>query len=131
MPKFLMRLLVSALALYAAVRLVPGIGYDGNWTTLAGMALLFGLVNAFVRPFLTLLSCPLIIISMGVFLWVINGVLLLLAARLAAWFGVGFYVDGLAPAFWGALVVSVVSFLLNLFVRDAERGERTRDRRRD
>ena len=118
MSKFLVRWLVASVALYAAVRLVPGIGYDGDWTTLAGMALVFGLVNAFVRPFLTLLSCPLIIMTMGVFLLVINGFLMLLAGRLAALFGVGFYVDGFGAAFWGALVVSAVSFLLNLFVRD-------------
>jgi putative membrane protein len=129
MSKFLLRWLVAAIALYAAVRLVPGIAYDGDWTTLAGMALLFGLVNAFVRPFLTLMSCPLIIMTMGVFLLVINGFLMLLAARLAAVFGVGFYVDGFGAAFWGALVVSVVSFFLNLFLRDD--GEHKRRPHRD
>ena len=118
MSKFLIRWLVGAIALYAAVRLVPGIGYDGGWSTLAAMALLFGLVNAFVRPLLTVLSCPLIIMTMGVFLLVINGMLLLLASRLAALFGVAFYVDGFGAAFWGGLVVSVASFLLNLFLRD-------------
>jgi putative membrane protein len=118
MGKFLVRLLITALALYAAVQLVPGISYDGNWTTLAGMALAFGLVNALVRPFLTLLSCPLILLTLGLFTLVINAAMLLLATRLADLFGVSFYVSGSGAAFWGALVISIVSFLMNLIMRD-------------
>ena len=120
MLRFLTRWFITAVALYAAVRLVPGITYEGGWTTLAGMALLFGLLNAVVRPILTILSCPLIILTMGVFILVINGALLLAASRLAGVFGVNFYVDGFGPAFWGALVVSVVSFVLNLFIAGEE-----------
>ncbi len=120
MLRFLTRWFITAVALYAAVRLVPGITYEGGWTTLAGMALLFGLLNAVVRPILTILSCPLIILTMGVFILVINGALLLAASRLAGVFGVNFYVDGFGPAFWGALVVSVVSFALNLFIAGEE-----------
>jgi putative membrane protein len=118
MGKFLVRLLITALALYAAVQLVPGISYDGNWTTLAGMALVFGLVNALVRPLLTLLSCPLILLTLGLFTLVINAAMLLLATRLADLFGVSFYVSGFGAAFWGALVISIVSFLMNLIMRD-------------
>jgi putative membrane protein len=124
MPKFLMRWFVGAVALYAAVRLVPGLSYEGGWTTLAGMALIFGLVNAFVRPILSLLSCPLILLTMGIFLLVINGFMLLLASRLASVFGVPFYVEGFGSAFWGALVVGAASFLLNLFIRDEEKEEK-------
>jgi putative membrane protein len=123
MPKFLVRWFIAALALYAAVRLVPGISYEGGWPTLAGMALLFGLVNAFVRPVLGLLSCPLIILTMGIFLLVLNGSMLLLAARLASVFGVPFYVEGFGAAFWGALVVSLASFVLNLFFREEDEEE--------
>jgi putative membrane protein len=123
MSKFLARWFVTSIALYAAVQLVPGITYEGGWVTLAGMALVFGLVNAIIRPILTLLSCPLILLTMGLFILVINGGMLLLASRLASVFGVNFYVDGFAPAFWGALVVSVVSFLLNMFVRDDRENE--------
>jgi putative membrane protein len=113
-----LRWLITALALYAAVQLVPGISYDGDWTTLAGMALVFGLVNALVRPLLTLLSCPLILLTLGLFTLVINGAMLLLAARLADLFGVSFYVQGFWPAFWGALVISVVSFFMNLLIHE-------------
>jgi putative membrane protein len=105
MPKVLMRWFIASLALYVAVQIVPGISYEGGWTTLAAMALIFGLVNAFIRPILSVLSCPLIILTMGVFLLVINGAMLLLASRLA---------------FWGALVVSMASFLLNLFFEDED-----------
>jgi len=122
MSRFLLRWLVTAIALYAAVRLVPGIDYDGGWQTLAAMALIFGLVNAFVRPILTMLSCPLIVLTLGFFLLVINGAMLLLAERLAGVFGVGFYVRGFAAAFWGALVISLVSFAMNLFL--GEKHER-------
>lgn len=124
MNKFLLRWLIAAIALYAAVQLVPGITYEGGWTTLAGMALIFGLVNAFVRPILALLSCPLIIVSMGLFLLLINGAMLLLATRLATVFGVNFFVEGYGSAFLGALVVSVVSFLMNLLVADEEEDRR-------
>lgn len=124
MGKFLLRWLIAAIALYAAVQLVPGITYEGGWSTLAGMALIFGLVNAFVRPILALMSCPLIIVSMGLFLLVINGAMLLLASRLASVFAVNFFVEGFASAFLGALVVSVVSFLMNLLVADEEEDRR-------
>jgi len=126
MSKFLARWFVTSIALYAAVQLVPGITYEGGWTTLAGMALVFGLVNAIIRPVLTLLSCPLILLTMGLFILVINGGMLLLASRLASVFAVNFYVDGFGPAFWGALVVSVVSFFLNMFVRDDRQDEDSR-----
>ncbi len=120
MPKVLVRWFVGSLALYVAVQLIPGITYEGGWTTLAGMALIIGLVNAFIRPILSILSCPLIILTMGVFLLVINGAMLLLASRLASIFGVPFYVEGFGSAFWGALVISAASFLLNLFFQDED-----------
>jgi len=120
MSKFLLRWFVASVALFVAVRLVPGITYEGGWQTLAGMALIFGLVNAIVRPILALMSCPLIILTMGVFLLVINGAMLLLASRLASILEVDFYVMGFGSAFLGALVVSVVSFLMNLFIGNEE-----------
>ncbi|MEM4724395.1 MAG: phage holin family protein, partial [Candidatus Hadarchaeum sp.] len=81
----------------------------------------FGLVNAFVRPILTLLSCPLIIVTMGLFILVINGAMLLIATRLADLLGISFYVQGFGSAFWGALVISIVSFLMSLFIGEEER----------
>jgi putative membrane protein len=125
MRRFLLHGLVAAIALYAAVRLVPGIAYDGGWETLAGMALIFGLLNAILRPILVLLTCPLQILTLGLFSLVLNGALLLLAANLARGLGVGFYVRDYGAAFIGALVVSIVSFVLNLLLgADEHRHER-------
>jgi putative membrane protein len=118
MNRFLVRLLVTSLALYAAVQLVPGIAYDGGWPTLVGMAIIFGVVNAVVRPILTFLTCPLIIVTMGVFILGINGCMLLIAARLARALDVSFYVQGLGAALWGSVVISIVSFLMNVFIAD-------------
>ena len=112
--KLLIRWLVTSIALVVAAWIVPGIHVaSDSWTVFAGMALILGLVNAIIRPILKLLSCPLIILTLGVFVLVINGVTLLLAASIARrWFGVGFYVDGFLPAFLGALIVSIVSVIL-------------------
>ena len=87
---------------------------------LVAAALIFGFVNAVVRPILGLLTCPLIVLTMGLFILVLNGLMLLLAAWLADLLGVAFFVDGFRAAFWGALVVSVVSFLVNLFLGDRD-----------
>jgi putative membrane protein len=112
--KLLIRWLVTSIALVAAAWIVPGIRVShDSFTVFAGMALILGLVNAFIRPILKLLSCPLIILTLGLFVLVINGITLLLAAWIAQhWFGVGFYVDGFLPAFLGALIVSIVSVAL-------------------
>jgi len=119
MGKLLIRGFISALALMVAAWLVPGIRVEGKaWLAYAVMAVILGLVNAVIRPLLKVLSCPLIILTLGLFVLVINGVTLLIAARIAASIGIGFYVDGFLPAFLGALIVSVVTALLSVFVRE-------------
>jgi len=121
MMKLLLRWVVAVVALLAAARLVPGIEVSGNaWIAYAGMAVVLGLVNAVVRPILKLLSCPLIILTLGLFILVINAACLLLAARIANEFDIGFRVAGFWPAFLGALIVSVVTVVLSLFVRDKD-----------
>jgi len=80
------------------------------------MALIFGLVNALVRPLIALLTCPLIILTLGLFVLVINALMLLLAAWLGSTLGVGFHIRGLGCALLGALVISVVSWALSLLV---------------
>lgn len=118
--KLLLRWLITAVALAAAVAVVPGIRVEsGAWLTVAAMAIILGLVNAVVRPILKLLSCPLILLTLGLFLLVINALTLWLASRLASGLlGVPFYVDGFWPAFLGGLIISVVSFILSLFLID-------------
>ena len=115
---FVVRLLVNAAALYVATRLVPGVVYDGGWPAFFGVALIFGFVNAFVRPVTKLLTFPFIIVTLGLFVFVINGLMLWLTSRLSAVLGLGFHVDGFWAAVWGALVVTLVSLLLSMMVGD-------------
>jgi putative membrane protein len=118
--KLFIRWIILCFALVAAAWLVPGIRVHENaFAAYAAMAVILGLVNAVLRPLLKLLSCPLIILTLGLFVLVINGIALWLASKIAVnWFGVGFYVDGFSAAFLGALIVSIVSVILNLLVRD-------------
>ena len=129
MRRFLMHWLVAAIALYAAVRLVPGISYDGGWETLAVMALIFGFVNAIVRPILIVLTCPLQILTLGLFSLVLNGAMLLLATNLARGLGVAFRVDGFFAALVGALVFAVVSLVLNALLGEDDHRRRQRHQR--
>jgi putative membrane protein len=121
--RLLIRWIINSFALFVAAWLVPGIRVEsGGWTVFAVMAIILGLVNATVRPLLKLLSCPLIIVTLGLFVLVINGIALWVASAIAVdWFHVGFYVDGFWPAFWGALVVSIVSVILTSVVREETR----------
>jgi putative membrane protein len=109
----LLRVLVNALAIYLVASLVPGIRVAGVWTALlAGLVL--GLVNAVVRPVLVILTLPLTLLTLGLFLLVLNGLCLWLTSLLVG----GFEVQGFWPAVLGALVVSLVSWVLNGFVSD-------------
>jgi putative membrane protein len=119
--RFVMRLVVTAIALWAATRLVSGITFHGNWLGLAGVALVFGVLNAFVRPILTFLAFPLLIVTLGLFTLVLNAVMLMLTSALSSKLGIDFHVAGFWAAFWGAIVVSIVSFLISMLLPDDER----------
>lgn len=116
MTRFVVRLLINAAGLWVAARLLPGISFGGEVGTLLIVALLFGVVNALLKPILTLLTCPLQILTLGLFTLVINGFLLLLTGWLSTRLGLAFEVAGFWPAFWGALVVTVVSVVLALII---------------
>lgn len=116
MRSLFIRWLINTLALYLAVRVVPGVTYHGGPTGLLLVAALFGLVNAFVRPLLTFLTCPLVLVTLGLFLFVINAMMVLLTGWLSQRFQLGFTVAGFWAAFWAGLLVSVVSLLLSLMV---------------
>lgn len=126
--RFLLRLLITAAALWAAVALVPGIRYDGGWGGLLGVALVFGLVNAVIRPILFWLTCPLVFLTLGLFVFVVNALMLGLTAWIAGEIGIAFVVTDFIPALLGALVVGVVSALLNVFVGDPEDARKRRRR---
>jgi len=119
--KLIIRWAVTSLALFAAAYLVPGIKVaDSNaWSAYALMAVILGLVNALIRPILSLLSCPLIILTLGIFTLVVNALSFLIAARLAESLGIGFYVENFGAALLGSLVVSIVSIIFNVFLKDA------------
>jgi putative membrane protein len=119
------RLLINAAALWAATRLVSGISFDGDWRLLLAVALVFGVLNVAVRPILMLLTLPLFILTLGLFTFVLNAVMLWLTGSISDALGLGFHVAGFGAAFLGALVVTVVSFVLSLFVASGARGRRS------
>ena len=118
--RFLVRLLINAVALWVAVKLVPGITYSGDVLPLLGVALVFGVVNAFLRPILKLLTLPLIFLTLGLFALVVNGLMLSLTSYFAGALGLPFHVEGCWTAIFGALVVSIVSAALSVFLAEVE-----------
>ena len=127
--KLLIRWVIASLALFVAALLVPGIRVEGTaWIVYAAVAVILGLINAVVRPFLKLLTCPLIMLTLGLFVLVINGVALALSAWIANQLSIGFYVDGFWSALFGALIVSIVTVILSAFLKDEEREKRKEKR---
>jgi putative membrane protein len=118
---FIVRVLLNAATIALAASLVPGIRLDGAMPALlAGVVL--GLINALVRPALVILTLPLTLVTLGLFLLVLNGICL----AATAWLVPGLEIDGLLSAILGALLISVVSWLLTAFVSDHGRLERYR-----
>ncbi len=118
--RFLLRVLINAVALWVATALVPGILYEGGWSTLLLVALVFGVLNAVIRPILMFLTCPLMILTLGLFTLVLNAAMLLMTSSLSRALGLGFYVNGFWPALVGGVIISIVSIVLSIFVRDGE-----------
>lgn len=121
MKKILIRLAINAVALYAAVAIMAGNGItpqSENWLSFVWLALIFGLVNAIIRPILVVMSCPLIVLTLGLGTLLINTLMFFLAGRIGAQFGIGFTIDGFWPAFLGAFIVSAVSFILTIVFKD-------------
>jgi putative membrane protein len=118
MTRLALRWVINAIALWVAVTFIPGIHTQGDWLSIWGLALVFGFVNALFRPLLKFLTCPLIVLTLGLFILLINTLLFWLSGLVGQYFGVGFTVDGFWPAFFGSLVVSLVSVALTLLVKD-------------
>lgn len=124
--KLIIRWLINSIALIAAAFLVPGIEVDGNsaFVAVAITAIILGLLNATLRPLLAFLACGFVLLTLGFGMLFINAFVLWSASWIAQeWFGIGFVVNGFWPAFWGGIVVSVVSFLLSVFAYDEEPRE--------
>ncbi|MGQ9457473.1 MAG: phage holin family protein [Anaerolineae bacterium] len=122
MRHFVLRWIINGIALYVAARLVPGLEAPESLGTLAVVALVFGLVNACIGPILRFLTCPLILLTLGLFTFVINAALLWLTAWVAGLLQLPFHVEGFGAALLGALVVSAVSWVLSVALKD-KRGE--------
>jgi len=125
MTKFILRLAINAIGLYLAVLIVPGIDLKDNLVSILWLALIFGLVNALVRPLINLLTCPLIILTLGLFTIVINTFMFWLTTVIGQSFGFGLTISD--PVWWnaflGGLVVSVVSVIMTLILKDELKGK--------
>jgi putative membrane protein len=134
--RFLIRWAINALALYAAIYFVNntigGIDLQNSaWTAFIWMALIFGLANALLRPLISILTCPLIILTLGLFTLLINTFLFYLVGWIGSFFSVGYTIDNFWAAFVGAIVVSVISIVLSMVLRDDSHERRQAERRRE
>jgi putative membrane protein len=119
----LLRLLINAAALWVATQVVDGISFTGDIPRLLGVAIVFGVLNVVVRPILKLVTCPFYILTLGLFTFVVNAVMLLITSAASEALGLDFHVAGFVSAFIGALVVTIVSFALSLFVPDNDKKD--------
>ena len=115
MTHLAVKIIINAASLAAAAYFIHGISY-GNWGSLLLIALVFGVVNASVRPFLKALSCPVIVLTLGLFTLILNALMLQLTAWLGKQIGIAFTVSGFWPAFWGALTITIVSTILSFLL---------------
>jgi len=118
LQRLLLRWLISSLAIFAATWLVPGIAFSGPGWQIGVVALVFGLLNALLRPLIYLLTCPLVLLTLGLFGLVINAVMLALTSAMADQLGIQFHVDGFWPALLGGLVISIVTTALSALAGD-------------
>jgi len=125
MNRFIIRWVINAVALFAAIQVVPGIyAQNTELGAIFGLAIIFGLVNALISPLLKFMTCPLIILTLGLFTLLINTFIFYLAGQVGTWFGIGFEVAGFGSAFLGGFVTSVVSIVLTMVFKDELKGRR-------
>ena len=120
MRNFIIRLFVNALALSAAAWLIDGIQLSGDFADVLIVALLFGILNAVLKPILVLFSLPFILLTLGLFAFVVNGVMLLVTARLTQHLAV----SGLGSAILGSLVVTIVTMILGGALKDEKKKKK-------
>ena len=126
MTKFILRLAINAIALYLAILILPGIDLKSGLVSIIWLALIFGLINALFRPLISFLTCPLIVLTLGLFTLVINTFLFWLTSVIGQYFGLALVID--SPVWWnaflGGLIVSIVSVVMTLVLKDEMRGRR-------
>ena len=120
--RFLIRFVVNAVALAVTAWILPGITFYGDKAlALLVVAVIFGLVNMIIKPIVQILTCPLTLLTLGLFTFVINALMLLLASWLSGLVGIGFSVDGFGTALIGSIIISLISFVLSHLLPDASR----------
>lgn len=124
MKRIFVRWLINTIAIILAVKFVPGIVYSGPWWGILVVGMIFGLVNAFIRPFVKLFTFPLLILTLGLFTFIINAMMLSITSWFSNNFELGFQVEGFSPAFWGSLVISIVSIILSFILPTDKREAR-------
>jgi putative membrane protein len=124
MTKFILRWMINVVAIYVAILIVPGIQLQSGLVSVLWLALILGLINAFVRPLLKLLTCPLILLTLGFFTLLINTFLFWLTSQVGQAFGINLVIDGFWPAFLGGLVVTAVSVVMSLILKDELKGRK-------
>jgi len=118
MIRFILRWAINAIALYAALRWVPGLHAQSmSWLNILLLALIFGLVNALIRPVLSLVTCPMIVLTLGLFTLLLNTFLFWVTGWIGERFGIGFQATDFLALFLGALVVSLVSWILSQLLK--------------
>jgi len=125
---FILRLLINTAALWCAVKFVPGIHFDGTPLALVGVAAVFGLVNASIGVIARIITFPVTVLTLGLFMFVLNGLLFWIAGAISTSVGLGYHVDGFWPAFAGAIITGLASIILTLVVRAARTGSRDVER---
>ncbi|MEW6418032.1 MAG: phage holin family protein [Nitrospirota bacterium] len=113
MAYIILRVMINALSIVAAVKLVEGITFSGQWWKMIIIGAIFGLVNSLIKPIVTFFTFPFIILTLGIFTLIINTLMLIITAHLSESLNLGLQIKGFWPAFWGALIVSIVSMLLS------------------
>lgn len=113
MSHMILRVMINALSIIVAVKLVDGMTFTGEWWKIIIVGAVFGLVNSLIKPIVQLFTFPFIILTLGLFTLIINTLMLLLTASLSDSLNLGFRISGFWPAFWGAIIVSIVSIMLN------------------
>ncbi|HEX6288490.1 MAG TPA: phage holin family protein [Herpetosiphonaceae bacterium] len=114
LKRFILRLAINIIAILVAVSIVPGLNLTGPWWGLAVVALIFGLVNTAIRPLLLFLALPFVVLTLGIFMLLINAGMLYLTSGMAEIFGIGLQIDSFLSALLGALVISIVSTVLSV-----------------
>ena len=122
----LIRLVASAIALAVATAVLPGIelqtaSTESKVLTLLAVALIFGVVNAVIKPIVKIVGCIFYVLTLGLIGLVVNGLLLWLTSWVAGKLHLPFHITGFWPAFWGAIIIGVVSWLLGILIRDPEK----------